>query len=183
MYMSKEIDKGDMLLKETVLLDPKETGDSLHDKLCAMGGPLLLKTIDQLEKGSAVRIPQCEEESTYAPKLEKFMGKIDWSMDAVRIERLMRGLNSWPGTFTKIHGKTVKIWDCDVVAQDQLSEDMAQAKPGTVLVSDKKKLIVKTGSGALSLLVLQPEGKKSMQVDAYLRGYPVTVNEVIGEEK
>lgn len=183
MYMSKEIDKGDMLLKETVLLDPKETGDSLHDKLCAMGGPLLLKTIDQLEKGSAVRIPQCEEESTYAPKLEKFMGKIDWSMDAVRIERLMRGLNSWPGTFTKIHGKTVKIWDCDVVAQDQLSEEMAQAKPGTVLVSDKKKLIVKTGSGALSLLVLQPEGKKSMQVDAYLRGYPVTVNEVIGEEK
>ena len=183
MYMSKEIDKGDMLLKETVLLDPKETGDSLHDKLCAMGGPLLLKTIDQLEKGSAVRIPQCEEESTYAPKLEKFMGKIDWSMDAVRIERLMRGLNSWPGTFTKIHGKTVKIWDCDVVAQDQLSEEMAQAKPGTVLVSDKKKFIVKTGSGALSLLVLQPEGKKSMQVDAYLRGYPVMVNEVIGEEK
>ena len=58
MYMSREIDKGDMLLKDTVTLDPKETGDSLHDKLSMMGGPLLLKTIDQLEDGSAVRIPQ-----------------------------------------------------------------------------------------------------------------------------
>ena len=108
MYMCREIDKGDMLLKDTVMLDPKETGDSLHDKLSMMGGPLLLKTIDQLEDGSAVRIPQCEEESTYAPKLEKTMGNIDWTMDADRIERLVRGLNSWPGTFTKIHGKTVK---------------------------------------------------------------------------
>ena len=66
MYMCREIDKGDMLLKDTVTLDPKETGDSLHDKLSMMGGPLLLKTIDKLEDGSAVRIPQCEEESTYA---------------------------------------------------------------------------------------------------------------------
>ena len=65
-----------------------------------MGSPLLLKTIDQLEDGSLVRIPQCEEESTYAPKLEKTMGNIDWTMDADRIERLVRGLNSWP-YFTK----------------------------------------------------------------------------------
>ena len=71
MYMCREIDKGDMLLQAPVTLDPKETGDSLHDKLSMMGGPLLLKTIDQLEDGSAVRIPQCEEESTYAPKLEQ----------------------------------------------------------------------------------------------------------------
>ena len=78
--------------------------------------------LDQLEDGSAVRIPQCEEESTYAPKLEKTMGNIDWTMDADRIERLVRGLNSWPGTFTKIHGKTVKIWDCDVVCQETLTE-------------------------------------------------------------
>ena len=109
MYMCREIDKGDMLLKDTVTLDPKETGDSLHDKLSMMGGPLLLKTIDQLEDGSAVRIPQCEEESTYAPKLEKTMGNIDWTMDADRIERLVRGLNSWPGTFTRYMEKQLRF--------------------------------------------------------------------------
>lgn len=178
MYMCREIDKGDMLLKDTVTLDPKETGDSLHDKLSMMGGPLLLKTIDQLEDGSAVRIPQCEEESTYAPKLEKTMGNIDWTMDADRIERLVRGLNSWPGTFTKIHGKTVKIWDCDVVRQETLTENQAAAKPGTVIVSEKDQLIVKAGNGALSLRMIQPEGKKNMTVDAYLRGYPIAQGEL-----
>ena len=178
MYMCREIDKGDMLLKDTVTLDPKETGDSLHDKLSMMGGPLLLKTIDQLEDGSAVRIPQCEEESTYAPKLEKTMGNIDWTMDADRIERLVRGLNSWPGTFTKIHGKTVKIWDCDVVCQETLTESQAAAMPGTVIVSEKDQLIVKAGNGALSLRMLQPEGKKNMTVDAYLRGYPIAQGEL-----
>ena len=178
MYMCREIDKGDMLLKDMVTLDPKETGDSLHDKLSMMGGPLLLKTIDQLEDGSAVRIPQCEEESTYAPKLEKTMGNIDWTMDADRIERLVRGLNSWPGTFTKIHGKTVKIWDCDVVRQETLTENQAAAKPGTVIVSEKDQLIVKAGNGALSLRMLQPEGKKNMTVDAYLRGYPIAQGEL-----
>lgn len=181
MYMSREIDKGDMLLKETITLDPKETGDSLHDRLCVLGGPLLLKTIDELEAGTAVRIPQCEEESTYAPMLEKSMGNIDWTMDAARIERLVRGLNSWPGTFTKIHGKTVKIWDCDVIAQSDLPKDQVDKQPGTVLVSDKKKLVVKTGDGALSLTILQPEGKKSMPVDAYLRGYPIAEGELVGE--
>lgn len=178
MYMCREIDKGDMLLKDTVTLDPKETGDSLHDKLSMMGGPLLLKTIDQLEDGSAVRIPQCEEESTYAPKLEKTMGNIDWTMDADRIERLVRGLNSWPGTFTKIHGKTVKIWDCDVVCQETLTESQAATTPGTVIVSEKDQLIVKAGNGALSLRMLQPEGKKNMTVDAYLRGYPIAQGEL-----
>lgn len=178
MYMCREIDKGDMLLKDTVMLDPKETGDSLHDKLSMMGGPLLLKTIDQLEDGSAVRIPQCEEESTYAPKLEKAMGNIDWTMDADRIERLVRGLNSWPGTFTKIHGKTVKIWDCDVVCQEALTESQAAAEPGTVIISEKDQLIVKAGNGALSLRMLQPEGKKNMTVDAYLRGYPIAQGEL-----
>ena len=178
MYMCREIDKGDMLLKDTVTLDPKETGDSLHDKLSMMGGPLLLRTIDQLEDGSAVRIPQCEEESTYAPKLEKTMGNIDWTMDADRIERLVRGLNSWPGTFTKIHGKTVKIWDCDVVRQETLTENQAVATPGTVIVSEKDQLIVKAGNGALSLRMLQPEGKKNMTVDAYLRGYPIAQGEL-----
>ena len=178
MYMCREIDKGDMLLKDTVTLDPKETGDSLHDKLSMMGGPLLLKTIDQLEDGSAVRIPQCEEESTYAPKLEKTMGNIDWTMDADRIERLVRGLNSWPGTFTNIHGKTVKNWDCDVVGQETLTESQAAATPGTVIVSEKDQLIVKAGNGALSLRMLQPEGKKNMTVDAYLRGYPIAQGEL-----
>ena len=124
-----------------------------------------------------IKAQKCWAKSS-TPKLEKTMGNIDWTMDADRIERLVRGLNSWPGTFTKIHGKTVKIWDCDVVCQETLTESQAAAMPGTVIVSEKDQLIVKAGNGALSLRMLQPEGKKNMTVDAYLRGYPIAQGEL-----
>ena len=173
MYMTRGIDKGDMLLKREVELSPKETGDSLHDKLKVLGGPLLLETIDELEAGTAVRTPQNEEESCYAPMLEKSMGKLDFSLPADRLERLVRGLTSWPGAFTTLSGRTVKIWECDVCPE-------ISGTPGTVVYTDRKKLIIACGEGSLSIKTIQPEGKKRMPVDDYLRGYPVEKGEVAG---
>ena len=106
------------------------------------------------------------------------MGNIDCTMGADRSGRLVRDINSWPGTFTKKQWKTGKIWSCDVVCQEALTESQAAAEPGTVIVSEKDQLIVKAGNGALSLRMLQPEGKKNMTVDAYLRGYPIAQGEL-----
>ena len=170
MMMSRGLDKGDMLKKSVVRLDPKETGDSLHDKLAALGGPLLLETIDELEQGTIVRVPQDDAQSSYAPMLTKELGRIDWSKPADELERLVRGLNSWPSAYTRLHGKTLKIWDADVVSA-------SGGEPGKVLQADKNGLVIQAGEGALRIVLLQLEGKKRMEADAFLRGYPVQVHE------
>ena len=96
MYMAKGLDTGDMIEKVVIPIAPKETGETLHDKLSAAGGTLILSTLDKLEAGTAVRIPQNDEESSYAGMLTKELGEIDWTKNAVSFERLIRGLNSWP---------------------------------------------------------------------------------------
>ena len=173
MYMSKTIDAGDMLLKAEVELDPKETGDSLHDKLMVLGGPLLLQTIDQLENHTAVRIPQKEEDCTYAPMLDKAMGSLDFTLPADVLERRIRGLTSWPGAYTTLAGRKVKIWDCDVCPE-------IKGTPGTVYLASKDKLVLCTGEGALLVRTIQPEGKRRMSIDEYLRGYPVKTGDTAG---
>ncbi|MBQ8638162.1 MAG: methionyl-tRNA formyltransferase [Lachnospiraceae bacterium] len=170
MMMARGIDTGDMLLKRSVELAEDETGDSLHDKLAAIGGPLLLETIDGLEQGTVARIPQDESQSSHVGMLTKQMGKIDWTKPAVALERLIRGLNSWPSAYTSLNGKTVKIWSADVVEADE-------GQPGEVIAADKTKLVVKTGEQALSIRIIQPEGKKRMEIDAFLRGYEVKLHD------
>ena len=110
MYMEKGLDTGDMIEHVVVPIDAKETGESLHDKLAVAGGPLLLDVLAKLENGTAVRTPQNDADSCYAKMLTKDLGKIDWNKDAVSIERLIRGLNSWPSAYTAFHDKTLKIW-------------------------------------------------------------------------
>ncbi len=173
MMMSRGLDKGDMLLKCTVPLDKKETGDSLHDKLAVLGGPLLLETIDQMEAGTIERIVQDDSQSCYASMLTKQMGRIDWTKPASELECLIRGLNSWPSAYTTLKGKTVKIWDADVVLAEE-------GEPGEVIEADKKKLVVKAGEDALSIRSIQPEGKKRMDIDAFLRGYGAVLHERLG---
>lgn len=100
MQMDKGLDTGDMLLKRSVELSPKETGDSLHDKLMHLGAELIVEALPKLEKGELVPEKQKDELSSYAKKLTKAMGQIDWSKDAVSLERWIRGLNSWPSAYT-----------------------------------------------------------------------------------
>lgn len=167
MMMDEGLDTGDMLEKTAVPIEEDETGDSLHDKLSAAGAKLIVSTLEKIEHGTAVRTPQTDQGTCYARMLKKDMGDIDWAMDADAIERLIRGLNSWPGTYTKWNGKTLKIWKADVVDREY------EGVCGEVVYRDKNTLLVKTGKGCLSLLELQPEGKKRMAADAFLRGYPV----------
>ncbi len=168
MMMAEGLDTGDMLEKTVLPLDEKETGGSLHDKLSMEGGKLILSTLLKLEDGTAVPTPQTEEGTCYAKRLTKELGDVDWSAAAVSIERLIRGLNPWPSAYTCWNGRTVKLWAAEV-----MEGAAASARPGQVVKSDKHSLLVQTGDGILSIRELQMEGKKRMDVESFLRGYPV----------
>lgn len=167
MQMDVGLDTGDMLLKAEADITPEETGESLHDKLAAIGGPLLLETLEGLEAGTIVAEKQDDSLSCYAPMLKKDLGFIDWNKPAIKIERLIRGLNPWPSAYTKLAGKTLKIWNAEVIA------DNSSCQPGQIVSAEGGKLLVQTGEGQLSLSEVQLEGKKRMPVDAFLRGYTV----------
>lgn len=178
MFMAKGLDTGDMIDKVVVPLDEKETGESLHDKLSEAGGELILKTLDKLEAGTAVRIPQNDSESSYAGMLTKDLGRIDWSRSARTIERLIRGLNSWPSAYTELQGKTIKIWDADVVEKlprtggdGTAAADPENAGPGTILLVTRQNFYVKTGDQILKVNEVQLQGKKRMSVQSFLLGY------------
>lgn len=177
MMMAEGLDTGDMLEKIIIPLDEKETGGSLHDKLSVAGGRLILSTLEKIGNGTAVRTPQTEEGTCYAKRLTKELGDVDWSQSAASIERLIRGLNPWPSAYTGWNGKTLKLWAADVLldggAGDVTEREAAAAVPGQIVRSDRKNLVVKTGDGFLSIRELQLEGKKRMDVEAFLRGYPV----------
>lgn len=174
MQMDVGLDTGDMLLKTEVPLAEDETGGSLHDKLSVLGGDLLIETLKGLEAGTIVPEKQDDSQSgEYARMLDKSLGKIDFSMRAEEIERLIRGLNPWPSAYTSYNNKTMKLWKARVVSG-------GEAVPGQVLAVDKKGFAVQTGDGALQILELQMEGKKRMDAGAFLRGCPLTAGEILG---
>ncbi len=175
MQMNAGLDTGDILTQKTVAIEAKETGESLYDKLTALGGELLMETLPLIEAGKLNPVKQDDALSNYASMLRKDMGRIDWSRPAEEIERLVRGLNSWPGAFTFWNDKMLKIWASDVVEVPGNGEKPA---PGTVLVAGKT-LVIACGEGALSLTDVQLSGKKRMPADAFLRGCRIQVGEVL----
>ncbi len=168
MMMDVEMDTGDMLEKTVVKLNPDETGGSLFDRLSLLGGDLILSTLSKLEKGEITPQPQDHAQATYVKKISKSMGDIDWTMDAVSIERLVRGLNPWPSAFTRWNGKMLKIWEAKV-----LPDLETKAPCGSVISASDEGLKIQTGNGVLCVTSLQLEGKKRMDTAAFLRGYQV----------
>ena len=176
MQMDKGLDTGDMLLKRSVELSPKETGDSLHDKLMHLGAELIVEALSKLEKGELVPEKQKDELSSYAKKLTKAMGQIDWSKDAVSLERWIRGLNSWPSAYTFFGGKTLKIWEAQVTEENGAQK----AEPGQVVSVSRESFTVACSQGALQILSLQLEGKKRVLTREFLLGYQVEPGMILG---
>lgn len=174
MMMDVEMDTGDMLEKTVVKLDPEETGGSLFDRLSLLGGDLILSTLSKLEKGEITPVPQDHEKATYVKKISKSMGDIDWTMDAVSIERLVRGLNPWPSAFTRWNGKMLKIWEAKV-----LPDPDVKLPCGSVISASDEGLKIQTGAGVLCVTSLQLEGKKRMDTAAFLRGYQVAAGSMM----
>ena len=169
MQMNEGLDTGDILMQEVVVLDKKETGESLFDKLALCGADLIVKALVRIEEGSLTPLKQDDSKSTYAKMLRKEIGRLDFSQDAVILERKIRGLNSWPSAYTHFKGKTLKIWDADVVEKNSLTVNSY----GEVCEVDKESFSIQTGNGLLKIKEVQLEGKKRMEVSAFLLGYPI----------
>ncbi len=166
MYMDEGLDTGDILLQRKVDILPTDTGGSLHDRLSQTASEALIESLALLAAGSAPRMPQDNARATYAPKLKREHGQIDWSESAEAIERKIRAYNPWPGSFMKLGNQNFKIFSASVVDLN--------GHPGEILRSDKD-LIVAAGKGALSVAEVQLEGKRRMSVEEFLRGHGAIV--------
>ncbi|MCD8231540.1 MAG: methionyl-tRNA formyltransferase [Clostridiales bacterium] len=175
MRMDEGLDTGDMILQEKVVLDPKETGGSLFEKLSRVGAQLCVKTLAAIEDGTAVYMPQDHSQATKVGMISKKFGLIDWNQPAERLECLIRGLNPWPSAYTKLNGKTFKIWDADVLCEN------TDKAPGSITEVAKDAISVQTGDGILVLREVQLEGKKRMACGDFLRGYSLEENVRFGE--
>jgi methionyl-tRNA formyltransferase len=162
MYMDEGLDTGDILLPRSLEILPNDTGGSLHDRLAQIAPETLLESLRLLSTGKAPRIPQENARATYAPKLKREHGQIDWSESAEAIERKIRAYNPWPGAFMKVDRQNLKIFSASVIDLN--------GQPGEILRSDKD-LIVASGKGALSLAEVQLEGKRQMSAGEFLRGH------------
>jgi methionyl-tRNA formyltransferase len=158
MQMDAGLDTGPMLLREAVPIAGTTTAADLHDALAAIGARLILRTLAE----DPPPMPQPADGVTYAPKLTRDAGRIDWTHDAVAIERQVRAFDPWPGTFTILRGATLKV----------LAATLAKGSgpPGTVLDA---RMTVACGTGALRLTRVQLAGRPAMAPDAFLRGHPV----------
>lgn len=173
MQMAEGLDTGDMLLKAETPIEADDTAETLHDRMSVMGKELLLKTLDSLGKGELTPVPQKDEESCYAKMLTKDLGKISMNWNAKKLERYIRGLNSWPSAYTTWKGKTLKLWRAKVISGN------TEEAPGTVVEVGKKSFTIQTGDGKLEILEVQLEGKKRMDAGSFLRGVSVEKGDVL----
>src|SRR5436190_17377027 len=168
MYMDEGLDTGDILLQSRLEIAADETGGSLHDRLAQIAPLALDEALTHLENGDAPRIPQDSSVATYAPKLERENGRIDWTESATLIERKIRAFNPWPGAFALVcnqagHERKLKAFSGKVLAAPK-------AAPGEILRSDGS-ITIAAKDGALSLGEVQLEGKRRMSAAEFLRGY------------
>ena len=161
MYMDEVLDTGDILLQRKIDISPSETGATLHDRLAQIAPEALLESLRLLAAGNAPRIPQDQALATYAPKLNREAGRLNWNESVEAIERKIRAYNPWPGAFTEFSGRNLKIFAASIV-------DL-RGKPGEILRKDRE-LVVATSDRALSLTDVQLEGKRRMSAAEFLRG-------------
>ena len=161
----KEMDAGDIILQRPAAIDPAENAVQLSDRFSAMGAGLLIEALDLIAGERASYVPQDHAAATYAPKISKAEGQIDWRLPARAIHNLIRGFQPWPCGYLFHEGAMIKVWRSGVEAD-------RHGAPGEVLEIQGDGPVIATGDGALRLLELQPEGKKRMSGRAFLNGHP-----------
>lgn len=162
MQMDEGLDTGPMLLREVVEITRRDTAESLHDRLAALGAGLIVKALAGVVQGSLQPQPQPAEGVTYADKLRREEGRLDWCRSAAVLERQVRAFTPWPGAWCELNGERLKVLEAEAVE--------GSGTPGAVLDS---ALTVACGEGALRLTRLQRPGKAPLAAAALLRGFPV----------
>lgn len=174
MRMDEGVDTGDIIAQREITLSPEETSESLFEKLSKLGAELLIETLPLVENGTATFTPQEDSEATHTGKIDKELGRINWTKSAEEIERLIRALPA----YTYLDQKTLKIWRAELSAEP-LPEEPNAGAPGTA-TAVKKGLLVSTGTTPLLITELQLEGKKRMEAGAFLRGYALAPGARLG---
>ena len=171
MYMNEGLDTGDIILTRKVKVGENETSGELFDRLCIDGAERLSETINQIEAGTAPRIPQNNDEATYASMLSKEISEIDFSKSASEVHNKVRGLSPWPSAQSKLFGKRIKILETRLCQK--------QGEAGKVISNNP--LIVACGEGSVEIVRLQPEGKRAMNSADYLMGHSIEIGTTFGE--
>ena len=181
MQMDEGLDTGDILYVNKVDITDNETGESLFDKLAESGASLITEALDRIEMGDITPIKQDTSLATYAKILKKDMDKLDYSLSAVSLERLIRAFTPWPGTYTYLRGRVLKVLKAEVPKSGDVpgkimdnDEDIA---PGCVAGTSKDGIYVKTCDGYLKITQLQMEGKKRMSAGDFLLGCRIDTGE------
>lgn len=167
MYMAKGLDSGDMILKAKEKIKPDDTYGSLYDRLSVIGADLLIKTLDLIENGEVKRIPQNDDEATFAPMIKPELEHINWNGKNTDIVNLIKGLNPQPVAYTMLNDEKLKIWFAETIDGDYNGE------PGTIVDVRKRDFVVMTAKGAVAVKEVQAQGGKKMSADAYMRGHAI----------
>lgn len=176
MYMDKGLDTGDIIMKKEIEIGENETAEELHDRLSELGASVLSETVTLLERGTIQRIPQNNEEATYAPIMTKSLGRIDWSKDAGEIRNLIRGTCPWPGAYSSYNGKKFKIFRAAA-----LENNGSNTVCGTIIGVSNEGIVISCGTGSLRIEELQFENGSRMSAEAYLRGHRICMGAILGK--
>lgn len=179
-FLEDKVDTGKIILQEKILIDDEDNFGSLHNKMMIVGADLVLKTVNVINEGNAVLTKQNDSLSSPAPKITKEICRIDWNKSAEEIHNLIRGLSPYPGAYFEIGGKNYKVFKTKI-SSDQLPAG-DRLKPSTPItdrlsltkeriLQSKSEIFIETTKGILQILELQPEGRKQMTTEEFLRGY------------
>jgi methionyl-tRNA formyltransferase len=177
MYMAEGLDTGDILLEQTLPIRRRETGGSLHDRLADLAPRALEQALDLLESGAAPRVPQNEAMASYAGKLSRENGLIEWTSPEA-VDRRVRAMNPWPGAYTGIP-LAAGLRKLKVFSVIQSRAPSAGAPEGTVLAVEERGILVAAGKGAVWLTEVQLEGKRRLRASEFLRGTPMGAGTVL----
>lgn len=180
-FLEDKVDTGNIILQEKILIDDEDNFGSLHNKMMITGADLVLKTVNIINEGNAVLTKQNDSLSSPAPKITKEICRIDWNKSAEEIHNLIRGLSPYPGAYFEIGGKNYKVFKTKI-KNDRLPTGDNQLKPSTPItdrlsltkgriLQSKSEIFIETTKGILQILELQPEGRKQMTTEEFLRGY------------
>ncbi len=173
--LKHEIDTGDLLFQQKVPIGPNETAGELHDRMMQIGANLVLKSVQAIDRGETKPMPQADTEATHAPKIFAETCRINFDQPAAKVHNFIRGLSPYPGAWTTLEGKTLKILRSTLDAGPWVLESEQAATCGQVFTDNKNYVQFSTSDGFIAVLELQLEGKKRMLVKDFLNGYKIGV--------
>ena len=176
MFTDVGLDTGDMLLKRELEIGPDTTVGELHDKMALLGAQVLKDTLSELKNGALKRIPQEDSKSSYAPMMNRELGRIDWNKTAGEIHNLVRGTDPWPGAYTFLNGERMRVWKTKLI-----QEKGSGHTPGKIVKIDSEGILVKCSDDCILIKEVQFDSSKRMSVGDYIRGHQINMGEILGE--